>query len=57
MRMPKTRVKPGDVVTLVSGGPEMTVNCEPDDTGQVQCVWFRDDSEFRPPTRPLKVST
>lgn len=32
-------MKIGDIVTLKSGGPLMTVNCF-DDQGRVQVVWF-----------------
>jgi uncharacterized protein YodC (DUF2158 family) len=30
----------GDVVTLKSGGPDMTVEAVYPDTNQVKCVWF-----------------
>ena len=38
------RLSLGDVVTLNSGGPKMTVvNLRPD--GQVDCIWLSNDSE------------
>jgi uncharacterized protein YodC (DUF2158 family) len=34
-------IKTGDVVTLKSGGPEMTVNgFSSDHSNMVECVWF-----------------
>ena len=39
--MTKQKFKPGDVVTLKSGGPDMTVKCyEPQDSTDVVCTWF-----------------
>lgn len=39
--MPKKKFKPGDVVQLNSGGPEMTVKCyDPPDGTDVTCTWF-----------------
>lgn len=41
-------IKPGDVVKLKSGGPEMTVTGEKDqfgfqDKNAINCQWFADD--------------
>lgn len=39
--MSNQKFKPGDVVLLRSGGPEMTVKCyEPKDGTEVTCTWF-----------------
>jgi len=39
--MTTQRFKPGDVVILRSGGPDMTVKCyEPNDSTDVVCTWF-----------------
>jgi uncharacterized protein YodC (DUF2158 family) len=32
--------KPGDVVRLKSGGPDMTVSSDGETKGYVNCVWF-----------------
>jgi uncharacterized protein YodC (DUF2158 family) len=38
--MPSDELKPGDVVRLASGGPEMTVEGEGTLTGTLFCQWF-----------------
>jgi uncharacterized protein YodC (DUF2158 family) len=38
-----TDYEPGDVVELVSGGPNLTVIEGPDDDGEVKVAWFIDD--------------
>jgi len=39
--MIEQKFKPGDVVMLRSGGPQMTVKCyEPKDGFEVTCTWF-----------------
>lgn len=40
--MLKQEIKPGDVVVLMSGGPEMTV-CSVTAEG-VECIWFEKDN-------------
>ncbi len=42
----------GDVVTLKSGGPNMTVT-EIDDT-YVTCIWFADRKQAQPSTYPFE---
>lgn len=46
--MPENAFKAGDVVTLRSGGPHMTVESA---TGLVACVWFPSFDAQQPQTR------
>ena len=36
----------GDIVTLVTGGPDMTVLGACEDCGMVEVAWFNHDEEF-----------
>lgn len=38
-----TDLEPGDVVTLISGGPAMTVLSYCDECGDVEVAWFDED--------------
>lgn len=38
--MPVSEFKPGDLVTLKSGGPTMTFDRHIQSEGKVVCVWF-----------------
>lgn len=38
--------EPGDIVALVTGGPDMTVLGACDDCGMVEVAWFNFDEEF-----------
>lgn len=39
--MTKQKFKPGEVVVLRSGGPDMTIKAyEPKDSTDVTCIWF-----------------
>lgn len=40
-------LKVGDVVRLKSGGPKMTINVAPDNSGIVRAVWFHNFDEDR----------
>jgi uncharacterized protein YodC (DUF2158 family) len=40
-------LKVGEVVVLMSGGPEMTVEVGPDDKDQVVCTWFDGDKRLK----------
>jgi uncharacterized protein YodC (DUF2158 family) len=45
--------QPGDVVSLKSGGPYMTVSVVSDDG--IECVWIGEEGDFFRETLPLAV--
>lgn len=40
LSMPRSEYEPGDIVTIVSGGPDMTVLGVCDDCGEVEVAFF-----------------
>ena len=49
--MPDEQIKPGDIVSLRSGGPRMTVATI--DGNRALCEWFSDDQQPRSSTFAL----
>ena len=45
LSMPRSEYEPGDIVNIVSGGPDMTVLGTCADCGEVEVAWFNIDEE------------